>query len=154
MYPEDGVLEAAQAIRPYLRGDACPLPYDDPAVSRSLLDTPEEAIELDAHIADELLRRSKGFTDRLRGLLRMHRRTAWFLAVVLADEPDFRPPAVQETGHHTGLRSGGFPGLLGDAGPVGADRYACPNGHYIWYRYGVGRPVPGCPTCGIGLLRR
>ncbi|NER83480.1 MAG: hypothetical protein F6K42_28795 [Leptolyngbya sp. SIO1D8] len=32
-------------------------------------------------------------------------------------------------------------------------KYACPHGDYIWYRHGVGDPIPHCPTHGIPLER-
>lgn len=42
--------------------------------------------------------------------------------------------------------SKGFVRLPGNSGAVAAQKYACPQGDYIWYRRSVSIPIPVCPT--------
>jgi hypothetical protein len=137
MDPDDeGVLEAARAIRPYLA---------------DLVDSPDAAGELDRQLAEELGRVSdpSASARRLRILLEQHEDTAWFLDKVLADAPDHRPPY-----HQPGYRTRGIASPLGEAMPIAAARYYCPvRGDYVWYRPDVGTPVPRCPTDDVLLTR-
>jgi hypothetical protein len=130
---DDAVIEAARAIRPYLD---------------RLADSPAAARELDYHLAGELNGRphQPGTVSRLRILLDGQQDTAWFLAEVLADAPNYRPPYHQPRYQ---LRS---PSPAGDPGPVDAARYACPRGDYVWYRPDVGSRVLDCPTHHIQLI--
>jgi hypothetical protein len=138
MDPDDeGVLEAARAIRPYLT---------------DLVDSPDAAADLDQQLADELgqVSDSSASARRLRLLLEQQEDTAWFLGRVLADAPDHRPPYLQP-GY---LTRGGIASLLGDAMPIAAVRYNCPAcGNYVWYRPDQGTPVPHCPTDDTLLTR-
>lgn len=80
MDPQDeGVLEAARAIRPYLD---------------RLVESPGAGAELDRQLAAELGQVSdpSAAAGRLQILLEQHEDTAWFLGRVLADAPDHRPP--------------------------------------------------------------
>jgi hypothetical protein len=131
---DDGVLEAAQAIRPYLK---------------SLIDDPAMAAILDRQIADQLVGPSDttATAGRLRALLEVQEDTAWFLGRVLADKPHYRPPYYQPAYQRGSVSPAGDPGL------VEADRYACPRGDYVWYRPEVGTPIPDCPTHQISLTR-
>jgi hypothetical protein len=142
MEAEDiGVIEAARAIRPYLP---------------RLLGI-SAAAELDGRLAEELT----GISDsddlgaaagRLRALLGGQEDTAWFLAEVLRDAPDHRPPYHQP--RYTRRQTGGTAAPPSpDPGPIGATRYACPHGDYVWYRPDVATPVPDCPTHHAALTR-
>jgi hypothetical protein len=130
---DDGVLEAARAIRPYL---------DD-------LVGPGPAKVIDGRIAGELTGGAgRADTARaLRALLEEQEDTAWFLSRVLADRPGYRPPYQQPASRR------GIVSPAGDPGLVTADRYACPRGDYVWYRPEVGFPVPRCPTHRLPLVR-
>jgi hypothetical protein len=138
MDPDDeGVLEAARAIRPYLG---------------RLIDSPDAVAELDRQLGEQLsqVSDSSASARRLRLLLEQQEDTAWFLASVLADAPDHRPPYYQP-GY---LTRGGIALPLGEAMPIAAARYNCPAcGNYVWYRPDVGTPVPRCPTDGTLLTQ-
>ncbi|WP_175437706.1 hypothetical protein [Streptomyces sp. WMMB 322] len=132
---EDGVLEAARAIRPYLRQLAGPA-----------------AQELDRQIADLLTETAEGNrAGRLRRLLDSNDSTGGFLVAVLHDAPEFRPPYLQPEYQ---LRTSADTAPPGDAAPVlHSGRFTCPNGDYTWYRPDVGTSVPECPTHHIPLTR-
>jgi hypothetical protein len=132
-----GVLEAARAIRPFLRG---------------LVDSPAVAASLDQRLADELADTTDlpASAGRLRDVLDADEDTRWFLQQVLLDAPRFRPPYVQSQR----LRALPPATPAGDPAPVRADRYVCPHGDYTWYRPDVATPVPGCQTPGHGALVR
>ena len=138
MDPDDeGVLEAARAIRPYLD---------------RLVESADAAAELDRQLADELGQVSdpSASARRLRILLEQHEDTAWFLDRVLADAPEHRPP-YHQPGY---LTRGGTASPAGDAMPIAAVRYNCPVcGDYVWYRPDVGTPVPRCETDDVLLTQ-
>jgi hypothetical protein len=46
-----------------------------------------------------------------------------------------------------------FQPLPGDATPIMAQRYVCPEGDYVWYRLSVGTQIPRCPTHNLRLIR-
>ncbi len=131
---DDGVLEAARAIRPYLN---------------HLVEDPAVAGTLDRRIADQLTGPADpaGTASRLRAMLEEQEDTAWFLSRVLTDKPRYRPPYQQPTHKRDIVSPAGEPGL------VVADRYACQYGDYVWYRPDVGTPVPDCPDHHIPLAR-
>jgi hypothetical protein len=135
---DEGVLEAARAVRPYLTtlvGDAT-------------------ADDLDMRIAVLLAAASQeDVTERLCELLNANEATAAFLEEVLADSPNFRPPDMQPQYIRPVERGpGGIERLAGDIGVVlHAGRYACPKGDFVWYRPAVGAAIPACPTHGPGL---
>lgn len=88
---DEGVLEAARAVRPYLAE------FMDSAV----------AAEVDAELAG-LLATAAGGEDvegRLRAVLEADEATGVFLERVLEDAPDFRPPQVvsELTSRYSGL---------------------------------------------------
>ena len=131
---DEGVLEAARAIRPYLD---------------RLVESPDTAAGLDRQLAGELGQVSDASASarRLRILLEQHEDTAWFLDKVLADAPDHRPPY-----HQPGYLTRGTASPLGDVMPIAAARYNCPVcGNYVWYRPDVGTPVPRCRTDDVLL---
>lgn len=130
---DEGVLEAARAIRPYLRD----------------LVGPAEAGTFDRRIADLLTGPADvaATVAALRALLAGHEDTAWFLGRVLADRPLYRPPYQQSVPQRDISRP------AGDPGAIGADRYVCPAGDYVWYRPDVGTRVPNCPDHGAALVR-
>jgi hypothetical protein len=133
---DEGVLEAARAIRPYLD---------------RLVESPDAAVGLDRQLADELGQVSdpSASARRLRVLLEQHEDTAWFLDKVLADAPDYRAPY-----HQPGYRTRGIGSPAGDAMPIAAARYNCPVcGNYVWYRPDVGTPVPRCKTDDVPLTQ-
>jgi hypothetical protein len=131
---DDGVLEAARAIRPYLN---------------RLVEDPAMAASLDRRIADQLTGTadSAATASRLRVMLEEQEDTAWFLSRVLTDKPRYRPPYQQPAHPRDIVPPAGDPGL------IVADRYACPRGDYVWYRPDVGTPVPDCPDHHIPLSR-
>jgi len=135
---DSGVIEAARAIRAYL----------------PLLLGPPAAATLDGRLTDELT----GMSDdpaatarRLRALLGGQEDTAWFLGEVLRDAPEFRPPYHRP--RYTRRQAGGTAAPAGDIGPVGAARYTCPQGDYVWYRPDIATPVLACPTHQVALAR-
>lgn len=136
MASDDGVLAAARAIRPYLAELVGPSSaLLDRQIADLLNDPPDEA----------------EVADQLRVLLEADEDTRWFLAEVLRDAPDYRPPYHQPRY----LRQPGGTELpAGDLGPVlHAGAYGCPRGDYDWYRPSIGTPVPDCPTHKIPLDR-
>ena len=131
---DDGVIEAARAIRPYLT---------------RLVDEPAVAGNLDRRIAEQLAGQADqaATASRLRALLEEHEDTAWFLTRVLTDKPHHRPPYQQPSSRRDIVSPAGDPGL------IEADRYACPAGDYVWYRPDIGAPIPDCPDHRIPLVR-
>jgi hypothetical protein len=130
---DDGVLEAARAIRPYL-GDLI-----GPAQASAIDDLIAREFNSPASLAET--------AGRLRVLLEEHEDTAWFLTRVLADPSLHRPPYVQQ------VRYRGIISPAGDPYLVAADRFACPRGDYAWYRPEIGTPIPVCPTHHLTLIR-
>ena len=133
---DEGVLEAARAVRPYLPDLVGP-----------------EAERLDDRVA-ELLSDFNGREEviaALRLVLDSHEGTSSFLDWVLADAPHYRPPSVQPDY----LRdSESFSPLAGAVTPIlHSGKYRCPKGDYVWYRPAVGAAVPACPTHGSALRR-
>ncbi len=129
--PDDrGVLEAARAIRPYL----------------AELVGPAAAGVLDREIA-ELLDEPADAAARLSTVLHRNEDTGWFLDRVLADRPSYRPP------YHQSVLPRDVPGPAGEIGRIEAERYACPEGDYVWYRPDVGTRVPECPDHHLPLTR-
>jgi hypothetical protein len=129
----EGVLEAARVIRPYLKTLVGPA-----------------ADDLDGQIAELLAAAGRGeeVAAVLGSLMARDEATAAFLDEVLADAPLYRPPEVQPDY----LRSAAPP--PGDVGTVlHAGKYACPGGDYVWYRPAISVPIPECPTHGPGLSR-
>jgi hypothetical protein len=130
---DDGVFEAARAVRPYL----------------SELLGPDEAVTANRALAAALTDTSgeAAAAERIRVVLGGHPDTAWFLRRVLNDRPLYRPPYQQP------LVTRGITGPAGDPGFVPADRYVCPESDYTWYRPDVGTPVPQCPDHHVALIR-
>jgi len=130
----DGVLEAARAIRPYLK---------------DLVDDPAVAADLDRRIAEQLTDQGDQMAtaSTLKALLEEEEDTIWFLNRVLTDKPQYRPP------YHQPAYQRDIVSPAGDPGPVEADRYSCPCGDYVWYRPDIGTPVPDCPDHHIPLMR-
>jgi hypothetical protein len=123
---DEGLLEAARTIRPYL-GEL----------------VGAEAPRFDAEIAGLLVSVQSGqdVASQLRLLLDSNEATAEWVAEVLED-PLHRPPDLQP------LITRGYAPLPRSGGPVHAGKYSCPDGDYVWYRRSVGVPVPRCPTHG------
>lgn len=132
---DDGIREAARVIRAYL----------PTLVGPAAADVDRQVAELLA--ADD---RSPESAARLRLLLSRDEATDAFLAEILADAPNFRPPDMQPgylTPTARGL--GKWEALPGDPGVImHAGVYVCPEGDYTWYRPAVGVPVPSCPSHG------
>jgi hypothetical protein len=122
---EEGVWEAARCVRPYL------VEYVGAAA----------AAEMDATLSRLLNDGTHGeeAERRLREVLDAHEATSMFLERVLEDAPAFRPPWFS-------TRRKGFQDLPGDQLPVGADKFKCPNGDFVWYQLEVGSRIPPCPT--------
>jgi hypothetical protein len=136
---EEGALEAARAIRPYL-----------PRLVGPAADT------LDRRIAELLnAARTEQVVAAVCSLLNDNETTRDFLAEILSDAPHYRPPSLQP-GNLAGRSSGGsgYKPLAGDFGSVlHVGKYVCPQGDYVWYRPAVGAPIPVCPTHRFGLAR-
>ena len=132
---DEPVVEAARLIRAYLPD----------------LVAPDAATELDGRIADLLaaLEAGEDSSGELRSLLGSHSATRDFMSEVLADAPHFRPPQFQVPI----LRDLGYQPLPGTPLPMHAGKFACPHGDYVWYRPGVGVPIPVCPTHDVVLIR-
>src|SRR5258708_2305973 len=64
-----------------------------------------------------------------------------------ATRPHFRPPS------HQLVQPRDVPGPAGQIGRIEAERYACPEGDYVWYRPDVGIQVPECPDHHLPLTR-
>jgi hypothetical protein len=134
-----GLWEAACSVRPFLE---------------YLL--PDAAASIDAQISDLLERGMHGddVAQPLHTLLDQHEETSAFVQLVL-DNPDFRPPLS----HLSALRGTAFGAtpsyspLGGIEQPLAAAKYRCPRNDYVWYRLGVGVPIPHCPTHGCILVR-
>lgn len=123
---DEGVLEAARAVRPYLAE------FVGPSV----------ATDVDAELAGLLAAAAGGddVEDRLRAVLEAREATSVFLERVLEDAPNFRPPQVVSE------LTRRYIDLPGEPPPVPADKFCCPHGDYVWYRPEVGVPVPHCQT--------
>lgn len=122
----EGILEAARAVRPYLAE------YVGVA----------EATRLDDELA-RLLAGADGGEDveaALRASLETREATRVFLERILGDAPSFRPPRV------VAALTRSYSGLPGSSSPVSADKFRCPYGDYVWYRGEVGEPAKPCPT--------
>ena len=131
---DEGVREAARAVRPFL-GE-----FLEPGAAR----------ELDAQLAS-LLKDApdgQGTDEKLKAALRTHEATQVFLERVLGDAPLFRPPSVLSEVTRA------YSGLPGDKSPVPAEKYACPHGDYVTYWLEVGADIELCPTHHCPLERR
>lgn len=131
---DEPIREVARAIRPFLAG----------------LVAPADADELDRRIA-RLLNASpaQDAGGKLRSLLESHEATSEFMAEVLDDAPDLRPPRFQLRT----LRDAAYQPMQGNAQPAHAGKFGCPQGDYVWYRPSVGVAIPACPTHGVALIR-
>jgi hypothetical protein len=131
---DEGVLEAARAIRWYLADLVGPA-----------------AEEVDRQLAEALAVTAGGGEDvevRLRSLLNSYEGTRVFLEAVLEDAPEYRPPQVRPV-FQRGL---GYSPLPGEQGPIDADKFCCTYADYVWYRQGVGVPIPECDTHHVALV--
>jgi hypothetical protein len=123
---DEDIIEVARTIRPYL-----------PDLVGA------EAGAYDQEIAQLLAeaRTGRDVSDQLFTVLTRSPAAHAWSARVLEDEqhrpPEIAPPRV---------RSYNFEQLAGAGEPVDAERYACPEGDYVWYRISVAVPVPACPT--------
>jgi hypothetical protein len=130
---DEPIMEVARAIRPFL----------------TALVAPAEADQLDRRIASILnARPAQDTSSRLRSLLASHEATSDFMAEVLDDAPDLRPPRFQLRT----LRDAAYQPMPGNLQPA-AGKFGCPQGDYVWYRPSVGVAIPACPTHGIALVR-
>jgi hypothetical protein len=122
---DESVWEAARSVRPYLHelvGDA--------------------ASDVDDELAELLneANRDEQVEYRLVAVLEAHEATRIFLERVGDDAPAYRPP------HVLSELTKQYSGPAGDPLPVRADKFACPQGDYVWYRSEVGVSVPQCRT--------
>lgn len=130
---DEGVVEAARAVRPYL---------EEFVGSKT-------AGEVDDQLSDLLARATDGDDVEypLREILTAHESTDVFLERVLGDAPDYRPPRV------IAEITRGYQPLPGGPGPVAAEKFVCPFGDYVWYRPEVGAALRPCPTHPHAQLR-
>lgn len=119
MYSSADILEAACSIRPYL-GELLPS---------------TEAEALDRQLADLLAQANSGQSvdNLIMGLLATQDATREWLKVFLENK---KQPEHLRT----------LPRLDGDASPISAAKFVCPQGDYIWYRPRIGVNPPDCPT--------
>lgn len=124
MYPSDDLLEAAKSIRPFLS---------------KLLE--ENAEEMDRHLAELIARCQAGEhqENQIAELLASRDATRKWMAEFLKN--DGRQEAIRN-----------YSPLPGAVGSVGAPKYICPEGDYIWYRLDSSDPIPLCPTHQILLV--
>ena len=123
---DEGVLEAARAVRPHLVEFV----------------GPNRATKLDTELAG-LLADAAGGKDvesALRATLEADEATGLFLERVLGDAPRFRPSSVMSA------LTRSYSGLAGEPSPVSAEKFRCPHGDYVWYRMELGVSVEVCPT--------
>ena len=125
---DEGVIEAARAIRPYLND----------------LVGPADAALVDRRIVSEFAAGvgQVGAGTANCGQCWRNTRTphgSW---------GGYSCGTSRTTGRRTISRSAGAACARpsGDPGSVEAARYICPHGDYVWYRPDVGTPVPACPT--------
>ncbi|MGF1515316.1 MAG: hypothetical protein ACFB5Z_16670 [Elainellaceae cyanobacterium] len=125
--PPSDILDAARQIRPEL-------PELLPA---------EAAAEFDRQLADYLAQAHSGESvhGQVLALLQSDPETEdWFLET-------FAPRRVAK-----GATRGGYQGLPGSAGLIGAQKYVCPQGNdYSRFLRAAG-DVPTCPTHGCPLV--
>jgi hypothetical protein len=131
---EQGIVEAARAIRPYLRELVGPAAGElDGKVARLLNDGPEGAVDPVA----------------LWELLDATAATRAFVGAVLDDAPHYRPPAAQFD-----IRRSVYQKPPGEMNPVlYLAKYVCPHGDCAWYQLSSAASPPPCPTHGPGLRR-
>lgn len=131
----EGVWEAARCVRPYL----------EECLGEGI------AAEVDEQLAGFLNSGNTGedTEEQLREVLTTHKATSVFLDRVLRDAPTYRPPDVVEQID----RGGDFQPLAGAMSPVGADKFVCPHGDYVWYRTEVGEDIRQCDTHRCTLKR-
>jgi hypothetical protein len=131
---DESIVEVARVIRPFL-----------PELVGLVM-----ADELDTRIANILNASSReNVQSDLTSLLNSHEATSDFMAEVLDDAPDFRPPRFQPWT----LRDAGYQPPPGSVQPLYAGKFGCPKGDYVWYRPRLGVAIPACPTHGAALVR-
>lgn len=128
---DDGLVEAAKALRPYLAG----------------LVGAEQAPHWDAEVAELL---AVGQQDRAAAVRRLIESDADVLQWVedLLDDPRRLPPELQR------VRTSQYAPGLGSGDFVEADRFVCPQAdHYVRYRAQVGEDMGICPDHKCPLIR-
>jgi hypothetical protein len=129
--PDDAVIEAARAIRPYLPelvpGEAEAIDGELATLLASLPDDPAAPGKIEQRLLSP------------KPLLEW---TATFL-------DGGEPPDVKELRTAVEERYAGLPGH-GDPPPL-PRKYVCPSGDYVRYRRG-GEPLPPCPSDGLALV--
>jgi hypothetical protein len=118
MWSDDEIIEAAQAIRPYL-------------AELGVTDGPR----FDSQIADVIAGVSEGRLkiDKLFLLLTSRDEIREWCRHFLENK---HPPAVTRL-----LASAGS-----NLHPIRFEKFGCPKGDYIWFRASLGEPLPSCPT--------
>jgi hypothetical protein len=132
---DEGLLEAARAVRPYLKELVGPQANTYDGEVATLLAAAEQGIDV---------------TAELESLFESDEATSSFLEAVRTDAPDYRPPKVQPSA----LRDPSYQPPPGNVGPIlHSGKYSCPYGDFVWYRATVGADIPPCPTHGPVLSR-
>lgn len=129
MYSSEDILEAARCIRPFLQ-----------ELSGS------DAEDLDRQLAELLAARdSQGVENQILDLVACREATREWMRQFLENRnfQKGQPLEVQRN----------YSPLPGSPSPVGAVRFKCPQGDYVWYQFSVGTPAPQCPTHRVDLVR-
>lgn len=132
MFKDEVLIEAARAVRPYLRDLIGPRAADLDALLSSLL----QRYISGENVSSEILR-----------LLQKDEATREWLAELLED-PSHLPPEFQA------VRSGTFEPPPGRGNPKNPPKWICPvDGNYIAYRRSWSDPIPECLEHHVELVR-
>lgn len=104
----------------------------------------EQAEAVDQELADLIIRCQAGepLENQITNLLASHDATRKWMRDFMANGS---PPPTRGPGYeHNQL-----PGLAF----VGAPKYVCPHGDYIWHHIDSSDPIPTCPTHDCPLVR-
>ena len=141
----EGVWETTFCVRPFLK---------------YLLPDRAEAAHVDKKLADLLrARRTRRRGSRAAACSARRARGNECVLQLVLDDPKLRPPisgCCRALRGSTWLSSGAvsaYSALAGIEQPLSAPKFRCPRGDYVWYRPGVGVPIPRCPTHDCALER-
>ena len=124
MYDSDDILNGARAIRPYLT---------------ELLGGNSSMVEQDLVSLLSQAQEGRKVDNVILDLLARHEATREWIAKFLEHK---RPPDIVKL----------YSPPPGDITAIPPDKYACPQGDYIWYRRSVASTIPVCPTHFVKLV--
>lgn len=131
MTPSANMLEAAQAIRPYL-SDLLTAP--DAKIMGQRLD-----LILNANIDSEVQ------SEEIRSLFATTQTTQEWFSLYAEGRPVEKIVSIIRT----------YQPLPGKSDAIASPRYRCPvaNCHQVWYRRDVDEPIPNCPIHDVQMVR-